>query len=260
MATENRPQWANNWPEWDREWAFYWAKRYHDIYSAWFTGPKTAEDIQKLTQALKDFAVEKTTTIHPGLWQLGQRMIAAQLLPTDYKIAEFYLSVHPEAALGPDKKPLPGWTGFSGPSPIEQYQLGQVYVAAKNALVLRERAYRRVERLTEKQAAQMLTDYEAYKAFGSDDPNNPLPWPTYPPEYHWLATAHSYGGHMTAERYKNAAAWVTITRMAPLLGEESQPKPCQPGYVPMAPLDDPHWQDVEYYQLQKSAAKRGRKD
>jgi hypothetical protein len=254
MSETSKPIWTGDMHKWEDDWLIYWHERYGGIYKAWFASDKRDADIKLLTLRLKDYAVEKVTTIHPRLWELGQRMIIGRLSGTpgtedgteppteDYALAAFHNSLYPKAPLDEHKQPPKGWFGFSVSEWIGKYQLGQVYVSAKECLIFFEKARRRLDSHTPSQVAQAKADCDTYKVFSDYDEHLHLPMAGYPIEYYKLATAHSWGGKMTSGQWQHAAAWLTCEKAWPLLGQDGQPMPFEEGYTPLPPLDDPMWQ------------------
>lgn len=243
----------------------YFSVKYSKILSDFMADPNAPNAHQIEADAITAYSIELTRTVHPGLWDLGQRRITRAYLgstgapevpseavpdgkartdPTgDYRFAAEWLSIWPEVPVDETThQALKPFTGFEGPSPIEEYNPDQIGVAAYYYLIFVEKAVRRLDGLTPQEAGQGRTDLEVWGNYKVNDPRDMLPWPTYPQEYHSLALARTWAQKITQEQQKNAAAWFTVTRAWPLLGKDSEPKPHEKGYSPLPPLNDPYWQ------------------
>ena len=257
------------------------------------SGEEIQDAIKLLETELRGYAVEKSTRIHPflmalaGRWNDGERLAGSPgevvndfddprgwrytVDPTgDYAVAALRNSLYPKAPLDEFKKPPKNWMGFSVSPWIGKYQKWQVMVSAKEGYVMYELSERDLSNLTPEEVAKAKADCEAYKDYvvtdWVPDPTHPhdsgptLPMTGMPVEYFNLATAHSWGGKMNDKEWQNAADWLTLELMRPLI-EPDKPMPYEEGWSPPVPLDDPHWQDATHTaQREKGANRRGRKD
>jgi hypothetical protein len=216
------------------------AKILHD----WATSGGTAADIDALTKAIADDDLKVVKATHPGLKELGLRAMDGKLIDTDYKIAAFELSRYPEAPLDSTGRPPAGYTGWQGAYPIHMYQPRQIYLAAKEGLILVELAFRWLEQLIPEELARADLDCDRYSTWTSDDPGYGNRIAGYPIEFYNINAAHSWGGFMDTKQVRSALARLTLNKALPLLGRDKDLTPGDPGYKPLPPLQNPSWQDV----------------
>jgi len=226
----------------------------------------TTEDINTHTQSLRDLALELVKATHPGLYDLGQRWNVKRLAgdpgewvedkkdprgwrytkpPTlDFAIGYWFLTTHPEAPLDSTGAPPLGWNGWQGAYAIGRYRFDQQYGAAKGGMIEVELAERWLEQLTPREFARAKVDCERYSTWTSDDPGYGNHLPGSSDARYNINAAHSWGGYMDRKQLVSALAWLTLLEAWPLLGRDEDPKPGDPGWEPLPPLQDPLWQQV----------------
>ena len=286
------PMWTGDLGQWVADWLLYWNARRYEVYDHWFSlmkrhPPPSSDEQQagriRLEWELREYALEKITRIHPQLMGLADRWNHGEQLsgspgaieepnmddprgwsytvePTgDYAVAAFRNSLYPKAPLDEFKKPPKSWGGFSTSPWIGKYQKWQVMVSAKEGYTMYELAERDLSNLTPEDAAQAKLDCDTYKIFSDYDETLHLPMVGMPVEYYKLAVAYGFG-KMNDKEWQNAADWLTLELMRPLI-EPDKPMPYEEGWSPPVPLDDPHWQDATHTaQAEKAWSRRGRKD